>query len=714
MSIIRKAAAILLCLAMLTGLAACGTGKDREPVTLSGDGDNQGGMIEGYIPSEIPLPENIRMVEHLTTADGLLYLSGYVGNGPGLVCYDPAQDSWRQILFDTTDLGRELRIWSLSAAEGAVWALLENLDTQPWTYYLLRCEEGSDNAERIKVDFAPKTDPRMGDAMFAEIVALDKDRVILGDFVDSYVLDRDMKVLQTLSGNEISFHSFARCGSRLLCSRDENGLRGVRSFDMETLTAGDFLPLDELPMGESDNGHFLCQSGGSLAALDPGTGAVSPLFDWADVALSSSALSGCPAVEDAEGNFYYCDMMAGCLTKVSPGLIPNRQVITLASFGSGAFVDNVLRFNNTDPEYKIKLQLYDRWKEGEQQRFIRDVTLDAVPDIVDTAWLPEGSRDGTMLTDLMPYLDADPELSREDFIQPLLNSMIQNGHLYELTPKFTLLTLCAHPDQFPGREGWTVDYLRQLIERRPEETKVFFWYLSREQILGWLCKAAAGEYVDWENASCRFDCDSFRDLLALVKDIPYGGEYTEDGVLLYPTVDGVNGKNARTMLQDEYVFAGLPGTEGTGSYFIKLSKTDAGSMIDVSMGSDCSLAITAASPNKDAAWRFLRQLLLPGTQQGGFYGEIGFGIPVVKDSFEKVLDNSIGDREDPFAFRQEDADKLRELVYATDKMAREDPMLQEIIQGEAAAYFAGQQSLEDTARLIQSRASLYLAEQYGG
>lgn len=43
--------------------------------------------------------------------------------------------------------------------------------------------------------------------------------------------------------------------------------------------------------------------------------------------------------------------------------------------------------------------------------------------------------------------------------------------------------------------------------------------------------------------------------------------------------------------------------------------------------------------------------------------------------------------------------------------ARHDPQIWQIVWPEASAYFAEQRSLEDTVDLIQSRASIYMAEQ---
>ena len=62
-------------------------------------------------------------------------------------------------------------------------------------------------------------------------------------------------------------------------------------------------------------------------------------------------------------------------------------------------------------------------------------------------------------------------------------------------------------------------------------------------------------------------------------------------------------------------------------------------------------------------------------------------------------------------FNEDDAQRLWELVYATDKMVRCDKTLLDMIKNNARAYFGGQISLDEAADRIQSSARLYVAEQ---
>ena len=124
-------------------------------------------------------------------------------------------------------------------------------------------------------------------------------------------------------------------------------------------------------------------------------------------------------------------------------------------------------------------------------------------------------------------------------------------------------------------------------------------------------------------------------------------------------------------------------------------------------GKNASAGILASSPNKEAAWRFVRCLMLSGGT------DKTDGIPPLKASFEAVLESSI-DYEDgnseSSSFSPEDAQMLRQQVYGDSKLAHLDPALLDILDREFTAFLEGGSTAQDCAGQIQSRVSLYLAE----
>ena len=503
----------------------------------------------------------------------------------------------------------------------------------------------------------------------------------------------------------------------------QNYVVGTCSFAPETLS---FSPARELEFAGSffsENGRWLNSVDGTVCEIDPESGAVKErLFRWIDVALSYASKGGYALFENSAGDFFYPVMDGKSVIKVTQGMIKERQTLVLGSFGgaqagflidpetglSRDLLDAVIRFNNTNPDYKVEIQKLDFDAEGQRDKRLIELATGSGIDILDTAGLPELSLDSGLLLDMLPYLDADPDLSREDFIQPLLNAMLKNGGLYELTARVTLIGFAAHPDRFPGRDAWTVEEATEQMREMPDNWQLFPSWQDREVLLDMLAKMATAEFVDWENGSSSFDSPEFKAWLQLVKDAPYSAEYTEDPQLLYMSWDlaANTGATIRMALQNDYVYCGFPGTSGSGCYFIQLGTGP--DQFRTTAGAATRLGIMASSQHPDGAWQLIRLLLTNAAES-----DIMNGIPVLQSSFEAALQASISDQivQGFDNFNADDAQRLRELVYATDKLVRCDETLLDMIKTNARAYFGGQISLDEAADRIQSSARLYVAEQ---
>ena len=175
---------------------------------------------------------------------------------------------------------------------------------------------------------------------------------------------------------------------------------------------------------------------------------------------------------------------------------------------------------------------------------------------------------------------------------------------------------------------------------------------------------------------------------------------------------------------------------GDSTYIGYPTWSGVGSMLQ--LGSDSGIyAMSSSCKDKEAAWQFLRGFLLEDYQQNVW------GLPVNRsvfnDKLEKVMTpeyrkdtdgNFVLDKEGKkieivktsigradgsivniFAMSQEQADRLLELIEVTTQVAEDDSSIVDIVTEQAQAFFAGQKSAEEVARLIQSKAKLYVNEQ---
>jgi ABC-type glycerol-3-phosphate transport system substrate-binding protein len=138
----------------------------------------------------------------------------------------------------------------------------------------------------------------------------------------------------------------------------------------------------------------------------------------------------------------------------------------------------------------------------------------------------------------------------------------------------------------------------------------------------------------------------------------------------------------------------------------------------VQVGSGNAVGIRSNSPHIEAAWEFVRLGLIPGTSNDGIH------FPLRIDLFEQLLYDEINrstEEEDAGAFwlggyiewtqmTETDADLLRELVSNIGHTPIIGHPVQNIVNEDVQAFFAGVRSAEDTARIIQSRVQTLLAE----
>ena len=140
------------------------------------------------------------------------------------------------------------------------------------------------------------------------------------------------------------------------------------------------------------------------------------------------------------------------------------------------------------------------------------------------------------------------------------------------------------------------------------------------------------------------------------------------------------------------------------------------------------MVISAKSSCIEGAWEFARYFLTEEYQNSGEQ----YGLSVLKSVFEEKAylatekpywtdengekieyDNTfwINDEEMVIEqFTKEQVNQIIEFVYSVDKGYYYNTDVQNIIMEESEAYFSGQKSAEDVAKIIQSRVQIYVDE----
>ena len=141
---------------------------------------------------------------------------------------------------------------------------------------------------------------------------------------------------------------------------------------------------------------------------------------------------------------------------------------------------------------------------------------------------------------------------------------------------------------------------------------------------------------------------------------------------------------------------------------------------------DALIGISSSTRNKEAAMDFVFFLLRDDVQSNR-----GFNFPVLQKNLEamitywanaymglqvKVLNAFYEDMRikiEGQPYSDETVERLYDLLSRTTILSKYDDALAQLILRECQTYFAGQTTAEETVKRIQSKAQIYISEQFG-
>ena len=481
------------------------------------------------------------------------------------------------------------------------------------------------------------------------------------------------------------------------------------------------------------------------------------VVDWMDCDVDPSNLTATYSLPDGRivglfsewnestnGTRNYCVF----LTKTDASNVKQKTVLTLACMYLPWDLRNkIIAFNKASDSYRIIVNDYSQYATADDYnagitKLNTEIISGKIPDLLYTNSMPIQQYAGQgVLVDLLPLIDADSELSRDDLMTNVLDAACINGHLYQAADAFTINTAIGLTKVVGDYDKWTLTELNDAMTKLQSDASVFGKYYTRESVFSDCMRRNLSYFVNWETGECSFDSQEFRDLLEFVKTFPqevnqddtddsanvYGAAALRQGLqLLMPmylySVDSLLW-DLSDFGDEPTTYIGYPSQEGNCSTF---------SLSD-------GLAITTACADQDGAWQFVRQLFTEEYQTNSYNG-----IPTNKNLFQKqleaaqtieyqtdengqyVLDEngekivipkaSIWDDEtqqniDIDCMSKEQADALMALYNSIHTCSNYDAEVTTVVTNETAGYFAGQTTLDECVKRIQNRVSLYVAEQ---
>jgi ABC-type glycerol-3-phosphate transport system substrate-binding protein len=446
------------------------------------------------------------------------------------------------------------------------------------------------------------------------------------------------------------------------------------------------------------------------------------------------------------------------LTKIDPSDAPDKSFITVAAITEPLFLDGYIKeFMLTHPQYQVELKLYAEDENASYEDALdalnTDIIAGKVPDVlvIDNVGMPYGNyvRQG-VFTDLYPLIDEDPDFSREDFLEPFLKALETDGKLFSIAPAFDIATLVGKTSVFGEKQGRSFEELKTAAAAADfSEATLFGPEINRNVFISRILSRTSSNFIDDEKGICSFDSPEFVSLLEFAKSLP---DISSDSVPYLPFVlpgetDVYSKGNALiefavifdfrhivTLEKTDYdapiTFLGYPGASGESGLLTFFGLSGASDGSGIYANTHLETAIPANAKNPAGAWKFVKGLQTYGD---AFWEGFGYPpliyFPALISELNIMAENATIP---PFQYAngervprevwfgrnlsnqpdntEADNAKMFALFESIEGIYRENPAIVNIISEETAAFFASDKSAEETAAIIQNRATTYLEE----
>lgn len=463
---------------------------------------------------------------------------------------------------------------------------------------------------------------------------------------------------------------------------------GIKDSDEESGTV--YVSMEDC---QGLSGELLSVPGSMVYEYDPNSN------DWSLLITLKIGMSDGPACRLGENSFVFATYSeAALLTGVEQ--VPydaekGRSVVKVAYLGVGDYIETAC-IDLVEYEYQGTSYAgaeYEPEFQQDVERFRVSMMAGDVPDLI----IFQGdclNTDSNAFEDLLPYIDRD--MSRDDFLPNFLDAFSVRGELHAIGPQVSIQCVFAREEDVGDGVGLTPAYYTDLLNSSERYEILFEQYISANQFLTTgISDMAASVFTDRESGTAHFDDPAFGELLAWCREL---GDEPKDGdpnfvfIPLSETLlkkenlaDPVRLDVIREYFGDPVVPVGLPDGADGFNYFIP---------------SGVSFAIPAGSQNKEGAWAYIKEVLSLDNQLTA-YGYLPINYEALKRKAEAGLSETGLQLMDEL---------LERTKYAS---TYSDQGLRDIIISGAQGYIEGSRTLEDAVDIIQSKASIYMAEKYG-
>ena len=573
------------------------------------------------------------------------------------------------------------------------------------------------------------------------------------------VLDKDQNVLFTIEEEnlwgQLTLLGDGTVGMSYWREEDGQSSQVLRTIDKAAKGWGAEYPLP--PNGGniytgSQKYIFYYDNGDSLYGFNKETKAGEKILSWSAANINKDELMFFTFLEDGRivamtrswgMNGDNMTMELAILTETDASVLKDKVTLTYATQYLGYDErSKIIDFNKSSDKYRIEIKDYSEFNTAEDYKagltkLNTEIAAGNVPDILNVSGLPiqqYGAKG--LLEDLWPYIDNDPDLGRDAIMGNVFKAAEQDGKLYQVFSTFSIQTVVGATKVVGDRMSWTLDDLQAALATMPEGCTIFGEGDTKAGMLSNVLAQNMDAFVDWSTGQCSFDSEDFISLLEFCNSFPLEYDWNNVDREEYED-DNTRVMNGKQMLLNAYLYdlgdsLQMYEVVFNGDYsFIGFPQEDGSVGSSFSLGN--GIAMSSTCKDKEGAWSFMREYLMPqyaNVDEEYMIG--GYNLSTNKADFEKMVEmamkkeyqldengNQVLDENgqpievpkytygfndltvDVYATTQEQYDQFMALYNAIDSISTYDENIYNIVNEVAGGYFNGDKTVQDTAKQIQ-------------
>lgn len=591
--------------------------------------------------------------------------------------------------------------YAAAASNEGIWILENDLSDGKSNYSLLLISQKGEIQKSINL-----SEKNTSESYRRLLICSDDNLYLISGKNDLVVISTDGNFVCSIALPDETFYPVAGSDGKVYLVQPTKESNQLYLVDVNSSTFSKSLLCNNGNIYNGMDDYFLLLKNSSgLYAIMP-NGNIDPIVIWAECNITINGLFSIYSIRD-EQFLLMSETGPFILSPADFSGIEKKTTLQIATIRqSNALKKVVSDFNNNNSKYSVQILDYSDNGTFESEialsRLNTEILSGNYPDMICFSHInPYPYISKNLLANLEAFFNQDEEINIEDIA--IANALDSHDGIYYISGVFNFETLVGRYSDFGDRYGWTLAEYLNLEKTVPDEIETIH-NMTKESFINCIVSRYIRTAIDWDNCKCNFNTPEFIELLEAGSRIRETPENPANMSYGYgPTKVGEGTRIVSlSWVETVWKLAFEEQMAGCKLSFIGWPT------VDGNCGSDVHLiepvGIVNQGDNINGCWEFIKFTLL--------YPDMNAeNLPAYIPLLQAKVDNAKENEDLPVQISDYDAERLFSLISKIENVAIYDETVLDIIHKESASFFNGDKTAEEVAKIIQSKVSIYIAEQ---